>query len=167
MSKDTNQLLMIGAVALGAILVMKKASATGVPVYRPNVGTYPTTAPQPGTAAYSQWMAQQQANLANQQNNALFGLGRLLNGWFGGSGAGAAPGAGSFAIPGTNGGTTEIRNDDVPGQPGYGWRYFSDGTSIGPDGSYYKDGSLIYTPTDGSATNLADNTWNGDLSYVG
>ncbi len=27
-----------------------------------------------------------------------------------------------------------------------GWQYFSDGTSIGPDGRYYKGSDLIYDP---------------------
>lgn len=27
-----------------------------------------------------------------------------------------------------------------------GWRYFSDGTSISPDGKYYKSGALIWSP---------------------
>lgn len=27
-----------------------------------------------------------------------------------------------------------------------GWQYFTDGTTIGPDGSYYVGGILVYTP---------------------
>lgn len=27
-----------------------------------------------------------------------------------------------------------------------GWQYYSDGTSIGPDGKYYKGSDLIYDP---------------------
>lgn len=27
-----------------------------------------------------------------------------------------------------------------------GWRYYSDGTVIGPDGSYYYRGDLVYSP---------------------
>lgn len=27
-----------------------------------------------------------------------------------------------------------------------GWRYFSDGTSIDPQGNYYSGGQLVYTP---------------------
>lgn len=41
---------------------------------------------------------------------------------------------------------TEIANDDLPGQAGYGWRYFSDGTVIGPDGSYYSNGVKVWSP---------------------
>ena len=32
---------------------------------------------------------------------------------------------------------TEIPNNAQPGQEGYGWRYFSDGTVISPTGTYY------------------------------
>lgn len=27
-----------------------------------------------------------------------------------------------------------------------GWKYFTDGTAIGPDGKYYYQGDLVYTP---------------------
>ena len=33
-----------------------------------------------------------------------------------------------------------------PGDPGWGWKYYSDGTSIGPDGKYYHKGQQIYDP---------------------
>lgn len=41
----------------------------------------------------------------------------------------------------------EVFNSALPGQEGWGWRYFSDGTSIGPDGSYYMGGSKVWSPT--------------------
>lgn len=34
----------------------------------------------------------------------------------------------------------------LPGQEGYGWRYFSDGTAIAPSGKYYYQGSEVYDP---------------------
>lgn len=40
-----------------------------------------------------------------------------------------------------------IPNNDVPGQPGFGWQYFSDGTAIGPDGSYYSQGQKVWSAT--------------------
>lgn len=40
----------------------------------------------------------------------------------------------------------EINNPALPGEPGYGWRYFDDGTVIDPAGRYYKNGQLVYTP---------------------
>jgi hypothetical protein len=27
-----------------------------------------------------------------------------------------------------------------------GWKYYTDGTSIGPDGTYYKGGDMVYDP---------------------
>lgn len=156
MSKDTKQLILIAAMAAGAFIVLRKTSA-GTAILRP-VGTYPTAAPQPGTAAYAQWLAQQQAQLVNGQNNALNSIGRLIGGIFSGSGSTSSgtvrTTASGSPVPG---GVTEIANDDVPGQAGYGWRYFSDGTAIGPDGSYYSNGTLVYTPTDSSATNTPNN----------
>lgn len=40
-----------------------------------------------------------------------------------------------------------IPNTALPTQAGYGWQYFSDGTTIGPDGSYYKNGVLVWSPS--------------------
>lgn len=43
---------------------------------------------------------------------------------------------------------TEITNPSLPGQTGYGWRYFSNGTAIGPDGKYYnQEGKVAYDPS--------------------
>lgn len=44
---------------------------------------------------------------------------------------------------------TEINNNSVPGATGYGWRYFSDGTVIDPQGNYYVNGSMIWSPSSG------------------
>jgi hypothetical protein len=38
----------------------------------------------------------------------------------------------------------------LPGQEGYGWRYFSDGTAISPAGAYYYGGQQVYSPQDSS-----------------
>jgi hypothetical protein len=51
--------------------------------------------------------------------------------------------------------TTVIENTAQPGQEGYGWQYFSDGTVIDPSGNYYRDNELIWSP-DNSGTNLTD-----------
>lgn len=40
--------------------------------------------------------------------------------------------------------TMEITNTALPGQTGWGWKYYTDGTSIGPDGTYYQGGSTVY-----------------------
>ncbi|HYD63329.1 MAG TPA: hypothetical protein VEC35_23435 [Noviherbaspirillum sp.] len=41
--------------------------------------------------------------------------------------------------------TNEITNPALPGQIGYGWRYFSDGTAIDPNGNYYLKGAPIWS----------------------
>ena len=54
--------------------------------------------------------------------------------------------------------TTEIPNPAQPGQNGYGWRYFSDGTAISPEGKYYANNpdtgktEMVYDPTSGSSS---------------
>lgn len=42
--------------------------------------------------------------------------------------------------------TTEIENTATSGSPGYGWKYYSDGTAISPEGKYYYQGSEVYDP---------------------
>jgi hypothetical protein len=43
-------------------------------------------------------------------------------------------------------GAKEIGTDVLPGQPGYGWRYFDDGTVIDPWGRYYSNGVQVWAP---------------------
>ena len=38
-----------------------------------------------------------------------------------------------------------VFNTAAPGEPGFGWRYFDDGTAIDPAGNYYFQGKLIWT----------------------
>lgn len=59
-------------------------------------------------------------------------------------GASSLNNGGNVVIPST---TKQIFNNDVPGQPGWGWQYYTDGTAIGPDGSYYQGGQKIWSPT--------------------
>jgi len=40
----------------------------------------------------------------------------------------------------------EIRNDAKEGETGYGWKYYTNGTSISPDGKYYLNTKLVYDP---------------------
>lgn len=40
----------------------------------------------------------------------------------------------------------EVTNSALPGQPGYAWRYFDDGTAIDPQGNYYLNGRLVWSP---------------------
>jgi hypothetical protein len=42
--------------------------------------------------------------------------------------------------------TKSIFNTALPGQEGWGWQYFNDGTAIGPDGSYYTNGQKVWSP---------------------
>jgi len=37
----------------------------------------------------------------------------------------------------------------LPGEPGYGWKYYTDGTAVSPDGKYYYNGELVSDPTGG------------------
>lgn len=52
----------------------------------------------------------------------------------------------------------EITNTaTTPGAAGYGWKYYSDGTSISPDGKYYYQGDMVYdvnNPTGGVLANI-------------
>jgi hypothetical protein len=67
---------------------------------------------------------------------------------FGGSGYGFADANDPYEI--TNTATN-------PGDPGYNWKYYSDGTSISPDGKYYYQGDMVYdvnNPTGGVLANL-------------
>lgn len=43
-------------------------------------------------------------------------------------------------------GISEIFSGALPGQQAYGWRYFTDGTAISPDGTYYHNGQSIWSP---------------------
>ena len=43
-------------------------------------------------------------------------------------------------------GTTQIENTAQPGEEAYGWQYFSDGTAISPDGTYYYQGEQVWSP---------------------
>ena len=48
--------------------------------------------------------------------------------------------------------TTEIENTAVPGSPGYGWKYYSDGTVISPNGDYYQNGNIVWSPSNNNDT---------------
>lgn len=47
---------------------------------------------------------------------------------------------------------SEVVNGALPGQPGYGWRYFDNGVAISPTGEYYKNGVKVWSPGGGGAT---------------
>lgn len=52
--------------------------------------------------------------------------------------------------------TTAIENTAQPGQEGYGWQYFTDGTVIDPSGNYYRDGQIIWSPSGDTGLPEAD-----------
>lgn len=45
---------------------------------------------------------------------------------------------------------TQISNSALPGQHGWAWTYYSDGTAISPDGQYYLNGQLVWSPAAGN-----------------
>lgn len=53
-------------------------------------------------------------------------------------------------ISGDVGNPEEIPNAALPGAAGYGWKYYTDGTAISPDGKYYFQGEEVYDPNSGN-----------------
>ena len=47
---------------------------------------------------------------------------------------------------------SEIDNPAQAGEEGYGWRYFSDGTVVSPNGDYYQGNELVYSPNQSTST---------------
>jgi hypothetical protein len=45
-----------------------------------------------------------------------------------------------------SGEVAELTNTASEGEEGYGWQYYSDGTAISPDGTYYYQGEEVYNP---------------------
>lgn len=39
-----------------------------------------------------------------------------------------------------------VNNTALPGQSGWAWQYFTDGTAISPTGAYYYQGQEVYDP---------------------
>lgn len=157
---NTKEIAILAAVGLGAFVLMRKASAGGV--YQPGVNPNLTNARPvyypPGTQlTAAQQQAQMQAQIDAQKYGALYGIASLLKGAF--SGGGSTSGT-------MGGGTVQVNNDDLPGQPGYGWRYFTDGVSISPTGTYYKDGQAVWMPNDYAAVNTPFNNYLPDAGTV-
>jgi hypothetical protein len=74
--------------------------------------------------------------------NALSGLGSYLS-----RSLGQAPDS-----------TTQIANTANEGEPGYGWKYYSDGTAIDPAGNYYYQGQQVWTnPASGGGAEMPTN----------
>lgn len=143
---NTQKIALVAAIGLGAyFLLSRTASAQPIGAVRnPNV--------QPGTVGYMPYpnTATLRAQTDQMNNSALYGIGNLIGGIFGTKGGttGTAQTPRQQVAPAVN----EIWNNDLPGQAGYGWKYYSDGTSIGPDGTYYSQGMPVWSP-DGVAVN--------------
>lgn len=45
-----------------------------------------------------------------------------------------------------SGSPDQIIGGALPGQPGWGWQYFTDGTAISPEGIYYLNGREVWRP---------------------
>jgi hypothetical protein len=67
---------------------------------------------------------------------------------FAGGAKGVAAGIGNIFTSSSTG-YTQIPNQSTPGQPGYGWEYFSDGSNnvtISPEGVYYYNDQMVWSP---------------------
>jgi hypothetical protein len=60
------------------------------------------------------------------------------------------------ALRGSDDTTKEVTNTAAEGEPGFGWKYYTDGTAISPDGVYYYKGKEVWSPSGGS-TDDGDN----------
>lgn len=138
MTNEKN-LLIFGLVAVAALWLMSQGRRAVNTVAPPGVAR-----PVPGAATGADRAA---------------GLGAL----FGGLGSLLSPGAvtaGPSRMP------REIVNDDLPGQAGWGWNYYDNGTAIGPDGAYYFQGERVWAP-DSIAANVPSVMAYHDTAFYG
>ena len=74
---------------------------------------------------------------------------------------------GKYFNPTDTTGTSLIANPATEGQPGYGWRYYTDGTAIDPYGNYYYQGEQIYTNPENVTGNApGGGGWGTDLGQT-
>lgn len=61
-------------------------------------------------------------------------------------------------------GVSKVNNTALPGEQGWGWTYYTDGTSIDPAGNYYVAGNLVYSASSGGepVTRVVLNNMLGD-----
>jgi hypothetical protein len=146
------------------------------------LGQAQQNAPFTGTKNLAQVLGSTQVPTTTTQSASLSPLTQLqtLGNYLGmtpGQLAGAAGNAATSilgSIFGTNtpstGAVSAITNTATQGQPGYGWQYFSDGTSISPTGQYYQGGTLIYDPSQyggGTSGNMSVNPNPGSDPGIG
>jgi hypothetical protein len=70
--------------------------------------------------------------------------------WFGEGDTATIDDVVDSVISGAVDGPSEIPNAALPGASGYGWKYYTDGTAISPDGKYYFQGEEVYDPDSGN-----------------
>jgi len=137
------------------------------------LGQAQQNAPLAGVKNLSQILGATQVPTTTTQSASLSPLSQLQSlGNYLGMTPGQMVGAAGNAVTGllgslfgtntSNSAVSSIPNTSTEGQPGYGWQYFSDGTSISPTGQYYQGGSLIYDPSNPSG---AAST-NPDMSQI-
>ena len=142
----TNQILVLAGLGMGAYFLMTR-SAQAAPVSTAGQSAYAKRqgfAPNPTTTGGMQAQQSYQAGgLIAQGLNAVGALVGLLKGV---KSAEQAPSM-----------TNEIQNSALPGQTGYGWRYYSDGTAIDPNGAYYSGGQAVWEPQIDNSDSVAVN----------
>lgn len=121
----TENILVLAALGFGAFYLSKRQA----PPYRPTNAS----------------PAQQQAAQQAQQTGSIIaqGIGAV----------GALFGLNKPTAAKPSGYVNALTNySKTPGQAGYGWQYFDNGTSISPQGEYYFGGDKVWAP-DAVATN--------------
>lgn len=62
--------------------------------------------------------------------------------------------------------TTQIDTSNIkPGEEGFGWQYYSDGTAIDPNGNYYQNGQLVYD-AGANMSDAANASQGADFNYT-
>lgn len=143
----TNQILILAGLGLGAFFLMSRSaqaaqvSTAGQSAYAKRQGFAPNTRAPVTQGQREAMQAMEAGGLIAQGIGAVRQL-------FGAIGGGTAPAQGA---------TTEIPNSALPGQTGYGWTYYSDGTAIDPNGAYYSGGQAVWKPQIDNSDSVAVN----------
>jgi hypothetical protein len=71
------------------------------------------------------------------------------------------------ALRGADDTTKEVTNTAAEGEPGFGWKYYTDGTAISPDGVYYYKGKEVWSPDQAAGDDGGGDDGTGDGSEIG
>jgi len=71
---------------------------------------------------------------------------------------------GDATRPDVSGVTNVTPSGLQPDDEGFGWQYFSNGTTIDPNGNYYQNGQLVYSPAQ-DLTSPSDSAMSGDSGF--